>query len=277
MTSSKVDYRYLAWDTSTPTGVVAAFEINSGKKKLIAEWTLSLDSSKHSERLLWTIDVILQSAGWKMDSIDGVVVGVGPGSFTGLRIGITCARMLAMQLRIPLIPVSSLAVLARPASLVAGVNPKTLVIGCIDATKGEWFNIFGSAKAVSNCVIQTEGEYEGVWSRGVKERTLPPAEILEEAKAYLKKAGTKANWIAVGQSVERYPDLFKVLPSKNKIEISEPFMNQIQAKYLVQLGFEAIMQGALRKTGQVLPRYLRDSDAEVKLKKGLLKASPGTA
>ena len=278
--------RYLAWDTSSLTGVIAAFEVIDGKKKLVAEWSLSLETAKHSERLLWTIDLVLQSAGWKVQSLNGIVVGVGPGSFTGLRIGLTTARMLAMQLKIPVIPISSLALLARPVAdmvyeslsfmskVEQKIASKTLLIACTDATKGEWFTILGSAKAIRDCVIQPEGDHGGIWSRGIKERALTPDEVFAEARAYLKKNGPTTKWIAVGQSVERYDNLFKTLPGKSRIQLTRPFLHQPQARALVQLGWEAIQQGIERDSLHIFPRYLRDSDAEVKLKKGLLKQQP---
>jgi len=109
--------KYISWDTSSPTGVVAAFEIIEGKFRLVSEWALSFETSKHSERLLWTIDTVLKSAGWTIHEVSAIGVGVGPGSFTGLRIGITTAKMLASQLNIPTIAISSLALLVR------GVTP----------------------------------------------------------------------------------------------------------------------------------------------------------
>ncbi|MBC7396830.1 MAG: hypothetical protein H7333_05245, partial [Bdellovibrionales bacterium] len=58
--------RYLAWDTSSATGLVCAFEIRGNELKQVASWSLSLETSRHSERLLWSIDTVLQSAGWKI-------------------------------------------------------------------------------------------------------------------------------------------------------------------------------------------------------------------
>jgi tRNA threonylcarbamoyl adenosine modification protein YeaZ len=269
--------RYLAWDTSSVTGAVAAFEINGNHSRLVAEWSLSLETSKHSERLLWTIDTVLQSAGWEISDLSGIVVGIGPGSFTGLRIGLTTAGMLAAQLKIPVTPISSLIALARPVVdilLNAKETKKTLLIACTDATKGEWFTLMGPAKAIRDCVTMAEGDLPGVWSRGVHENALTPETVFAEAKKILEKAGDEASWIAIGQSVDRYAEQFKALPAKSRIEIQTPFLNQIQPRTLALLGYEAIQQGILRDPATLKPRYLRDSEAEVKLRNGQLKPQP---
>lgn len=266
--------RILAWDTSSVTGLVCAFEVRGNELREVVSWSLSLETSRHSERLLWSIDTVLQSAGWKMQEISGIAVGVGPGSFTGLRIGITTARMLASAMRIPVIPISSLAILARNAIAVLPQLEKTLVIACTDATKGEWFTLMGSAKSIRECVTFAEGDSPGVWGRGVTESAIPPELIFEQIKAGLKKLGPTGKWIAVGQSVQRYEDGWKTLPQKSRIKPDSPTVHSAKAQVLTQLAFEAIQQGILRNPQTLKPRYLRDSEAEVKLKKGLLKPSP---
>jgi tRNA threonylcarbamoyladenosine biosynthesis protein TsaB len=269
--------KYLAWDTSSVTGVVCAFEISGNSCRLVAEWSLSLETSKHSERLLWTIDTVLQSAGWEISEVSGIVVGIGPGSFTGLRIGITTAGMLAAQLKIPVTPISSLIALARPVAdilLNQKETKKTLIITCTDATKGEWFTLVGSAKAIRECVTMADGDLPGIWVRGVHEAALSAEVVFAEAKKILSKAGEEASWIAIGQSTERYAEEFKTLPAKSRVEINSPFLHQIQPRTLALLGYEAIQQGITRDPSTLRPRYLRDSEAEVKLRNGQLKPQP---
>jgi len=275
--------KILAFDTSSLTGIVVAFEIDDRGSRIVAEWSLSLQTSRHSERLLWTIDTVLQSAGWTLKDLSALAVGVGPGSFTGLRIGITTAGMLAAQMKIPVIPISSLAILARGAaeflseagaldSKLKKSLEKTLILACTDATKGEWFTLMGPLKALNECIVMPEDGIPGVWSKGVSEKTLSPEQVFEEAKQYLKK-NSSARWLAVGQSVERYEDEFKTLPAKRRILLA-PAYDRVRPQVLAKLASEAIQQGFSRDFSTLRPRYLRDSEAEVKLKKGLLKPSP---
>jgi tRNA threonylcarbamoyladenosine biosynthesis protein TsaB len=266
--------RFLAWDTSSVTGVVTAFEVEGSVLREVVSWSLSLETSRHSERLLWSIDTVLQSAGWKLKDLAGFVVGVGPGSFTGLRIGVTTARMLASTLAIPVTPLSSLAILARNAVNALPELDKTVIVACTDATKGEWFTLLGSAKSVRDCATFAEGDHPGVWGRGVQESVLSPEEILEKVRKQLEKVGEEGKWIAIGQSVTRYPEIWKALPQKQRVKDLPDSIHRLDPKVLTQLAFEAIQQGIQRPASTLKPRYLRDSEAEVKLKKGLLKTNP---
>jgi tRNA threonylcarbamoyladenosine biosynthesis protein TsaB len=274
MIDSEPTKRFLAWDTSSVTGVVSAFEIEGSKLREVVSWSLSLETSRHSERLLWSIDTVLQSAGWKLKDLSGIAVGVGPGSFTGLRIGVTTARMLASTLAIPVTPISSLALLAQNAVNALPTLDKTLVVACTDAAKGEWFTLIGNAKSVRDCVTFAEADLPGVWGRGVSESVMPPEEVFEKVKSHLKKSGDESKWIAIGQSVGRYADLWKSLPQKSRILHFPENIHQLSPQILSRLAFEAIQQGIQRPASTLKPRYLRDSEAEVKLRKGLLKLNP---
>lgn len=99
--------KILGIDTSTSVAAVALMDEN----KLIGEMTLN-DKKTHSQKLMVLIDNLLTLSETKLSDLDAIAVAVGPGSFTGLRIGITTAKALAHPLNIKVIEVSSLEALA---------------------------------------------------------------------------------------------------------------------------------------------------------------------
>jgi len=270
--------KLLAWDTSSKTGALAALEWNPGDPRgihglrLVSEWTLNLDSNQHSERLMWSIDRMLQASGWKLSDIDVYGVGVGPGSFTGLRIGLTTARTLASAMDKPLIGVSSLAALARPtAGWLSREKSSPLLIATTDATKGELFYLAGRARHVRHCVALADGDFAGLWTRGVEEGVLSPEALLPLIQ---KKLGKTGHWTALGEGSSRYQDMWNELPQKRRLLSPHPFSNQVQGRSVAILAWEGFQAGLGRDALSVHPRYVRASDAELKLRAGLLPPGP---
>jgi tRNA threonylcarbamoyladenosine biosynthesis protein TsaB len=272
--------KLLAWDTSSKAGAIVALEWTDTTETSVqwksvrqaGEWSLNVDS-QHSERLLWGIHQLLESARWKLEEIDVFGVGVGPGSFTGLRIGLTTARTLAHTLSKPLIGVSSLAALARPTalSLKSAGRGDVMVVAATDACKGELFALYGKASSVAGCAQTPGEEHEGLWKRDVHEKVIAPDELVETIQGKLKKDSA---WVAVGEGRSRYLDSWKVLPAKKEIKLEAAFADQVQGRYLGMLAFEVLQARLARRGLQVYPRYVRASDAEIKLKSGLLKRAP---
>lgn len=97
----------LGIETSTMTGSVAVIK----EEQLVVEYTLS-SRITHTERLMSAIDHILKTASLDIHALDGIAVGIGPGSFTGLRIGVTTAKSIAYSLHKPVVAVPSLDALA---------------------------------------------------------------------------------------------------------------------------------------------------------------------
>ncbi len=100
----------LAFDTATPHVTVALHDGSS----VVATFESS-ESMRHGEMLAPGIEHVLSSAGVSVSSLTGIAVGVGPGPFTGLRVGLVTARTLALTLEIPVHGVCSLDVLAAEA------------------------------------------------------------------------------------------------------------------------------------------------------------------
>jgi tRNA threonylcarbamoyladenosine biosynthesis protein TsaB len=118
----------LAIDTSTLTTSAALLD----GARVVAERDAL--ATPHSESLLPLIDALLAGAGVAPAALEAVACGVGPGSFTGLRIGLATAKGLCFAIRRPLVTVSSLAALALEAEGTA-----ELVLTVMDARRGEVF------------------------------------------------------------------------------------------------------------------------------------------
>jgi tRNA threonylcarbamoyladenosine biosynthesis protein TsaB len=129
----------LAVDTTSPSGSAALLD----QKKLLAE--VSVESRlDHSARLLASIDFLLASCGLDIKEVEGFSLAVGPGSFTGIRVGLSTIKAFAFAAQKPVAPVSSLAALALklPQPQVRLLCPVT------DAKKGEVYAaLFESAGA----------------------------------------------------------------------------------------------------------------------------------
>ena len=120
--------KILGIDTSTAVATVALMD----DEKLIGEMTLN-DKKTHSQKLMILIDYLLKMSETTLKDLDGIAVAVGPGSFTGLRIGITTAKALAHPLNLKIYEVSSLEALAN------NVKTPSLVCPMMDARRNTVF------------------------------------------------------------------------------------------------------------------------------------------
>ena len=122
----------LAIDTSNKTLSVAIIK----DEGTIVEQTVP-DTLQHSVKLMPAIQEVLQESQVSMQELTGVIVAKGPGSYTGLRIGVTVAKTLAKTLQIPLKAVSSLQAIG--ANVVEGIPEGTYVVPFFDARRDNIF------------------------------------------------------------------------------------------------------------------------------------------
>lgn len=122
--------RVLGIETSARRGSVALVE--AGRLVRAASHA---EPNAHAERTLPLVEQVLAEAGWTRSSLDRVVVGIGPGSFTGLRIGIALGQGIALGLGIPVVGVGSLRAMA--AAVPAG--HAGLRVPLLDARRNELF------------------------------------------------------------------------------------------------------------------------------------------
>ena len=125
----------LGFDTATPAVSVA---LHDGERVIAA--ASALDARRHSELLMPMIATIMADAGASRSDLTAIAVGVGPGPYTGLRVGLVTARVLGSVLRLPVSGVCSLDVIAASASsaaAAASASPAGPFLVATDARRKE--------------------------------------------------------------------------------------------------------------------------------------------
>jgi tRNA threonylcarbamoyladenosine biosynthesis protein TsaB len=121
----------LALDTAGVDCAVAVYD--SGSDSLLAEVTETIGRG-HAELLMTILDRALAGAGVELNKVDRIAVTIGPGSFTGIRVGVAAARGLALSLGVPAVGVTTLEVMAAAARQASPGRP---VLAAMDAKRGE--------------------------------------------------------------------------------------------------------------------------------------------
>jgi tRNA threonylcarbamoyladenosine biosynthesis protein TsaB len=154
--------RLLALDTSLARCSVALGE--AGRLRAARGVPLA---QGHAERLLPMVQAALADAGWRYPDLDALAVTVGPGSFTGVRIGLAAIRGMALALRRPVIGLPTLQVLAAQAR----ARPEETVLALIDARRSEIY-----AQAFDAGLRPLQGP--SLWPLDALPRMLPPGPLV---------------------------------------------------------------------------------------------------
>lgn len=132
----------LAIDTAGADCAVALYDVE--RDVVLGEVTETIGRG-HAEKLMAVLDSALDAAGVSLDEVDRIAVTVGPGSFTGIRVGVAAARGLALALNVEAVGVSTLQVLAADCLATRPATEKRPVIASMDARRGEvYFQPFSS-------------------------------------------------------------------------------------------------------------------------------------
>lgn len=224
----------LALDTATPVTAVALLEAD---KVLGQEFQ---PAKNHSVTLLPAIDHLMQAHNIAREDLGAVAAGIGPGSFTGVRVGLTLAKSLAFALKIDLVGVSTLEALAYNGR----GGEADWICPCLDALKKE---VYGARYRIDG-----SGEEEAA------------AHDPREWAEHLAKAGGRC--LLLGTGVLRYQDIFEdVLGKKAVIQEDK---HQISAAEVGLLGLERLRRGEKDDPRTLEPMYCRLSEAELaRLKK----------
>ena len=132
----------LGIDSATMTLGMALVSRDEGGVDRVLEVGSYPPPASHSALLPREIEAMLGRAGHSLDELGAMVVGLGPGSFTGLRVALASARAICFARQIPLVGASSLEAMAREAACRGGLSAGDLLVPLLDARKGEVYGGF---------------------------------------------------------------------------------------------------------------------------------------
>jgi tRNA threonylcarbamoyladenosine biosynthesis protein TsaB len=220
----------LGIETSTSQTSVAL----GSERGTIASTLLSAGRPNH-EVVIPTIEHLLRWTDLPLTSVGGVAVGIGPGLFTGLRLGVQTAKTLAQALSVPIVGLASLDVLALPVRYT-----RRLIGAAIDARRGEvFFCLYRSAP--------------GGVTRLSEFMVGSPARLAAEVEAMAEDV------LFVGDGATRYRRELEA----SYVEFASPAVGYPHAALVVELSIPRFMREEFDRVTDVVPLYLRKSDAEI--------------
>lgn len=220
----------LGMDTSSDTMTIALF--NEGV--VLGEYTTNLKKN-HSVRLLPAIAALMEECAVKPTDIEKIAVAKGPGSYTGLRIGVTVAKTMAWDAGIPIVGISSLALLAEnglyfPGKVVALMDARRMNVyaGVYRASDGVMKNVVADSHiALTDLLEQLTAENEAILFVGTltEQIRLTVTEVLRERAVFSQADYTYARASSLvklaenldGEPADNFvPDYLKLAEAESK-------------------------------------------------------------
>lgn len=230
--------KILAVDTSATAASVAVAEEN----KLIGEFSINT-ALTHSQTLMPMVDELLKNTGLSVNDIDAVAVNAGPGSFTGVRIGVAAVKGIAFPKNLPCVSVSTLESMAYNM-----LGNDCIVCSVMDARCSQVYNALFRVKG---CTV----------TRMTDDRALSLTDLKNELRNINEKV------VLVGDGAVLCS---KFLGEELENIMLAPFNNRIQtASSVVYAAFEKINNGETVKADELMPVYLRLPQAQRELNKKL--------
>jgi len=251
-----------ALDTSTLTLSCALCELSGGAVERLCDRTErptarpapGAPPSGHGSRLPEALSDLLVAVDRRIVDVEGYAIGLGPGSFTGLRVGLATWKGLAYANRRPIAGVSSLAALALAAA--EGAPADALLLPLLDARKGE---VYAGFYRVRGGAVEAE----------LPDAALAPQVLLERAAAL---ALSGAPLLAFGEGYDAHAGAFGPRLPRLRTELTTPPAEAVARLAAWRLRGAAYDGAALFA---LEPHYIRPSEAEVRFPDGIPPVSRG--
>jgi tRNA threonylcarbamoyladenosine biosynthesis protein TsaB len=223
--------KILGIDSSIPLGSVALLE----DERVLAQANIQ-ENSTYSDQILGVVDRVLGETGTDLECVDGFCLTVGPGSFTGLRVGASLVKGLVLATEKPFVGVSTLEAVA-----LLGTSTKNQICAILDARKKEVY----SARFRLN---------EGTLERLSPDRAMSPEELCQEV--------TEPT-VFVGSGLDTYSDLLSSQLESNFL-LAQKKNTSTVAACAVRLAGKRFDTEKCFDLGALTIKYIRQSEAELK-------------
>lgn len=237
--------RLLAIDTSTSSMTTAVLQGD----KLIAE-SKAIAERNHSIYLVPSIIELLAAAGLEVKDIQGVGVGRGPGSYTGVRIGVSVAKTMAWTLNVPLLGVSSLEAMAMGAADATQTSSVKWVVPMMDARRGQVYTgLYEIREGRTQCLLPDGNRLLNDW--------------LDELAARSQEAAQPVREISLIGETPPFEEQLKASRawSTKLVQIREA---SIRAYDIGRLARLRLLRGDVEDVHEFAPNYTQLAEAEAK-------------
>lgn len=221
----------VAVETSTPRTSVAI----ASEREILG--SVSLAGRRRQESVTPALEQLLAWTGVRLSQVGGIAAGIGPGLFTGLRVGVQTAKTLAQVLGVPIVGIASLDALA-----FAVRHTHKLIVAVLDGRRGEVF--YAIYRSLPGGVV-----------RGHDYAVATPDHLCAELETI------PGDLLAVGDGAILYREQFAALGSR--VEIASALRAHPEAAALAELAAPRLLREEHDRVHELKPLYLRRSDAEI--------------
>ena len=225
----------------------------------------SHDGMEHLREIIGSVESALDKAGCSKDEVTHIAASVGPGSFTGIRIGVTTARTLGQMLDIPCIAVSSLEAMAERVLPEAVSSDALYIAAIINARRHQTYA--GAWQAVFTSDYEQQSIIEEL-----PEKQYMIEELLEELTA--KCAETGGRVFFTGDGIDAYRDIieeaFAAKNMQDSLILADEKIRYQSAETVARIALARAAAGKVLTYDELLPEYMRLSEAEQRLREGTL-------
>ncbi len=218
----------------TSTAVCAAAVVEDGVVR--AEATV-VERHVHAERLLLQVEQVLRDAGTGLRDVAGIAVSIGPGSFTGLRIGLSVAKGLVYAGSMPIVGVPTLQALAQRLPDAGARAP--CILAALDARRDE---VYAQLFAVRDA------------------RAVPLCDVRDMTTDELFRASEGEEILLTGDARQKLEAKLRTFPAefRERFRFADPELSRCSAASVALGGEQLLKQGRSDDPGSLEPRYIKE-------------------